>query len=157
LRQLGRHLTAYDLETFHHRGANYPDALVLDAALKAYLELVDCAPDEFSLASVDDSETQRRKRLRRRALRQAWLLRRRYEGHLVPDEPTSPGENLRILPLPYQRVPDEQIVNLAARRKRLFNCDSLDRHFGINAREVLHQSLLDLQHADELRELGMAI
>src|SRR5205807_1507834 len=28
--QLGRHLTAYDLITFHHRGANYPDALLLD-------------------------------------------------------------------------------------------------------------------------------
>ncbi len=37
LRQIGRHLTAYDLVTFHHRGANYPDALVLDAALKAFL------------------------------------------------------------------------------------------------------------------------
>src|SRR5262249_18788077 len=35
--QLSRHLTAYDLVTFHHRGANYPDALLLDAALKALL------------------------------------------------------------------------------------------------------------------------
>src|SRR5262249_49419341 len=33
--QQGRHLTAYDLITFHHRGANYPDALVIDAVLKA--------------------------------------------------------------------------------------------------------------------------
>src|SRR5262245_18408218 len=29
LRQLGRHLTAFDLVRFHHRGANYPDALLL--------------------------------------------------------------------------------------------------------------------------------
>src|SRR5206468_5012804 len=41
LRQLGRHLTAYDLVTFHHRGANYPDALLLDAALKNYLSLIE--------------------------------------------------------------------------------------------------------------------
>src|SRR5207244_12098624 len=39
LRQICRHLTAYDLITFHHRGANYPDALLLDSALKAYLSL----------------------------------------------------------------------------------------------------------------------
>src|SRR5262249_53367957 len=34
LRQLSRHLIAYDLVTFHHRGANYPDALLLDLVLK---------------------------------------------------------------------------------------------------------------------------
>ena len=34
LRQLSRHLTAYDLVTFHHRGANYPDALLLDDILR---------------------------------------------------------------------------------------------------------------------------
>ncbi|HEV3078713.1 MAG TPA: hypothetical protein VGY66_03000, partial [Gemmataceae bacterium] len=32
LRQTARHLTAYDLITFHHRGANYPDALLLQRA-----------------------------------------------------------------------------------------------------------------------------
>src|SRR5262249_20804518 len=33
LRYNVRHLTAYDLINFHHRGANYPDALFLDAVL----------------------------------------------------------------------------------------------------------------------------
>src|SRR5262249_13872935 len=73
LRQTGRHLTAYDLVTFHHRGANYPDALLLDAALKAYLAWVNVCPAAFTTADGA--------RLRRRALRQGWLLRRRYEGH----------------------------------------------------------------------------
>ena len=47
LRQIGRHLTAYDLVTFHHRGANYPDALVLDAVLKAYLARIEREPELF--------------------------------------------------------------------------------------------------------------
>src|SRR5207247_11438994 len=81
LRQLGRHLTAYDLVTFHHRGANYPDALLLDAALKNYLSLIERQPDLLMGAS-------RVNMLRRRALRQACLLRHVYEGHAVPDAPT---------------------------------------------------------------------
>src|SRR5262249_47723124 len=40
LRQNGRHLTAYDLITFHHRGANFPDALLLDATMKTYLSWI---------------------------------------------------------------------------------------------------------------------
>src|SRR4029077_11042057 len=87
LRQLGRHLTAYDLVTFHHRGANYPDALLLDLVVKEYLRLIELSPELFALEAGD------RGRLRRRALRQGWMLRRHYEGHLVPDAPTSPGEN----------------------------------------------------------------
>src|SRR5262249_25333828 len=69
LRRLGRHLTAYDLVTFHHRGANYPDALLLDLALKDYLSRLEARPDLFG----GDAG-----RPRRRALRQAWLLRRHY-------------------------------------------------------------------------------
>jgi hypothetical protein len=155
--QLGRHLSAYDLVTFHNRGANYPDALVLDALLKAYLGLIQREPDSFLSSPSNDEFTRRLKRLRRRGLRQGWLLRRCYEGHLVPDAPTSPGENLRVLPAPYARVPDEQIFNPALRTKRLYMDDPLDKHLGERAREVLLQSIADLQHPNELRELGMAI
>jgi hypothetical protein len=154
--QLGRHLTAYDLVTFHHRGANYPDALVLDELLKAYLRFIEREPGELLPAPSDDETTQRIKRLRRRGLRQAWLLRRRYEGHLVPDAPTSPGENLRVLPTPYSRVPEEQIFNPANRTKRLYLNDPLDRYLGSHAQGVLRQSIEDLRHPKELREVGMA-
>jgi hypothetical protein len=154
---LGRHLTAYDLVAFHHRGANYPDALVLDALLKAYLALIEREPGSFLSSPSEDEITQGLKRLRRRGLRQAWLLRRRYEGLLVPDAPTSPGENLRVLPAPHLRVPDEQILNPALRTKRLYMDDPLDKHCGKRARAALLQSLDDLRHPKELRELGMAI
>src|SRR5262249_54266241 len=69
LQQVVRHLTAYDLVTFHHRGANYPDALLLDAVLKDYLQRTEREPDDF-LAS-DRSGCRRR-----RALRMAYLQRR---------------------------------------------------------------------------------
>ena len=52
------------------------------------------------------------------ALRQAYLLRRRYEGHPVPDVPTSPGEHARVFPDRYPHVPEEQILQLASRRRR---------------------------------------
>ena len=97
LRQLARHLTAYDLVTFHHRGANYPDALLLDAVLADYLARLERTPELFSGEPG---------RLRRRALRQAWVVRRRYEGHPVPDIPTSPGEHVRVFPEGYPRVPE---------------------------------------------------
>src|SRR5262249_9788265 len=70
LRQLGRHLTAYDLVTFHHRGANYPDALLLDGVLKDYLARVEHRPGLFLGAPDDGERAHRAKRLRRRALRQ---------------------------------------------------------------------------------------
>src|SRR5262249_30245217 len=47
LRHLVRHLTSYDLRTFHNRGANYPDALALDTFLRAFISIVDRAPDAF--------------------------------------------------------------------------------------------------------------
>jgi hypothetical protein len=151
LRQLARHLTAYDLVTFHHRGANYPDALLLDAALKEYLRLIEAHGALF--VSND-----RAARLRRRALRLGWLQRRRYEEHPVPDAPTSPGENQRILPPPHCRVPEEQILNLGKRRKRLFHDDPLPAHAGPKAQAILqHYSRLDLQEPEELCELGMAL
>jgi hypothetical protein len=150
LRQLARHLTAYDLITFHHRGANYPDALLLDLVLKEYLRLIEARPELFT--SPDEHG-----RLRRRALRQGWLLRRHYEGRLVPDAPTSPGENTRVLPPPHRRVPDEQLLNVTRRTRRLYQDDPLPGHLGEQARRVLRQSLDDLHNPEELRELGMAV
>jgi hypothetical protein len=145
LRQNGRHLTAYDLVTFHHRGANYPDALLLDEVLKEYFSYIDRFPDLF----VD--------RLRRRGLRQAWLHRRAYEGHPVPDEPTSPGEQRRVMPPSHPRVSEEQIEQPAKRKRRLFANDPLTKYLTPNVEKVLRQSLVDFEHPDELRELGMAL
>src|SRR5262249_20030792 len=157
LRQLGRHLSAYDLVTFHHRGANYPDAWLLDAALRAYLNLIERAPLLFKPTVGDTAAQTDRKRLRRRALRQAWYFRRHYEGHLVPDAPTSPGDNRRIHPPPHLRVPDEQIIDSTKRTRQLFDNDPLPAHLGAAGNEVLRHSILDLQYPHELRELGMAL
>jgi hypothetical protein len=151
LRQLARHLTAYDLVTFHHRGANYPDALLLDGVLKEYMASAEGRPVLFLDAEGDDEGKRRRKRLRRRALRQGWLLRRRYEGHPVPDLPTSPGENARVLPPSHPRVPEEQVLQPGRRKRRLYDGDPLPEP------GMLRQCLADLQHPDELRELGTAL
>jgi hypothetical protein len=150
--QLGRHLTAYDLVTFHHRGANYPDALLLDTLLKSYLGLIERFP-ELLTGPGDDVRKQRR----RRALRQGWLLRRFYEGHLVPDAPTSPGENNRVLPGQYQRVPEEQILQPTKRRRVLYDGDPLPAHLGPNGLKLLRESVRDLQTPEELQELGLAV
>jgi hypothetical protein len=157
LRQLGRHLTAYDLIVFHHRGANYPDALLLDAVVKAYLGLIDRQPSLFCTVDGDTDQARFVKIRRRRALRQAWLLRRFYEGHPLPDAPTSPGENARVLPAPYVRVPEEQILHLDKRTKRLYAGDPLDQYLGEQARDILKLSIQDLQDPVELWELGMAL
>lgn len=157
LRQVVRHLTAYDLHVFHHQGANYPDALLLDAVLKAYLAWIERRPELFLPRAGDDVKAQTAKRVRRRALRQAWLLRRFYEGLAVPDAPTSPGENARILPPPHLRVPDEQIMNAHKRQKRLYDGDPLDNHLKEHGHEVLDLSVRDLEQPIELRELGMAV
>jgi hypothetical protein len=157
LRQVGRHLTGYDLVTFHHRGANYPDALLLDAVLKAYLARIDKHSELFHVAEADGAEVRRTKRLRRRALRQGWLLRRRHEGHPVPDLPTSPGENSRVLPPSHPRVPDEQITQPGRRTRRLYADDPLTAYLGASAAAVLKQSIADLEDPLELRELGTAL
>jgi hypothetical protein len=123
----------------------------------AYLKRAERRPDLFR-EGPDASDAERRTaRLRRRALRQAWLLRSRYEGHPVPDAPTSEGENNRILPAPHVRVPEEQIAQVHRRKKRLFANDPLEAHVGPAGHTVLRLSLMDLQHPDELRELGMAL
>jgi len=157
IRQIVRHLTAYDLVVFHHQGANYPDILLLDCALKTYLARIEHQPAHRLPADSDTEAAAAAKRRRRRALRQGWLLRRHYEGHPVPDAPTSPGENARILPPPHSRVPDEQIADPAKRTKRLFAGDPLDGYLRSNGRAIFRQSIRDLDHPEEFRELGMAL
>lgn len=149
LRRLGRHLTAFDLVTFHHRGANYPDALLLDAMLKAYLRLAEQHGELFTTGA--DAL------LRRRALRQGWLLRRRYEGHPVPAVPTSPGENQRVLPPEFPHLDDQDILDPTRRKQELFAGDPIEAHLPPAVQALLAASLEDLQQPAELRELGTAL
>jgi len=182
LRKIGRHLTAYDLVTFHHRGANYPDALLLDAVFSAFplhsgLNAEKLDDEEGDTESVrttkaqvrlhfgprlDDAEgdteaVRKTKRRWRRGLRQAWLIRRQYEGHLFPDLPTSPGENNRVLPPSHPRVPEEQIAQTGCRTRRLFEFGQWTSNPTKRALTTLRQSVTDLAHPDELRELGVGI
>lgn len=141
LRQLSRHLTAYDLITFHHRGANYPDALFLDLLLADFRSLVAESPDVIAPSA----------RLSRRGWRMGLLLCHEYRDHAVPDAPTSPGENARVLPEPFPRVPDDQIFAPSTRKRRLFT----DRATADAAQ--LRDLLRDLDDECELRELGTAL
>jgi hypothetical protein len=149
LRQLCRHLTAFDLQLFHNLGANYPDALFLDELLRAFIQI----GEEHAPLVLEESEIAE---LRRRALREAYLVRRHYEGHRVPDAPTSTGENARVLPAPMVRVPDEQIREASRRRRTLFADDPTDRLLGNTSRQAFARSLAELDLPEELLELGMA-
>jgi hypothetical protein len=157
LRQLSRHLTAYDLVTFHQRGANYPDILVIDEVLKRYMQLADAEPHWFEHVEGEPEDQDGRRRLRRRGLRQGYCLRRQHEGHLVTEVPTSPGENNRVLPPPHSRVSDEQILEPARRTKQLFSNEPLAPYRHEQGRALWEKSVLDLGYASELQELGMAI
>ncbi len=158
LRQLVRHLTAFDLVTFHNQGANYPDALALDTLLAAYLACIGRHPELFGDGEKRaDSRDARFHRLRRRALRQACLVRKQYEGYRVPDEPTSPGENLRVLPAAIAHVPDEQLSQPSRRRRELYSGRPLESLLDATATAVLRRSVDDLSHDAELRELGMSL
>ncbi len=145
LRHLVRHLTAYDLKTFHNRGANYPDALAIDLWLRELVGL------------LDRHEELRQDRLLRRALRQAWLIRKQLEGLPVPDHPTSPGENLRVLPPPFDRLPEEQLLRPEHRRLRLFADQPAEALLTPAMRQMLRDTLHDLDDEAELRELGLAV
>lgn len=148
LRNLCRHLTAFDLTLFHNFGANYPDALFLDSLLKAYSRLLSQRPQPGLAPSG---------RLLRRGLRQACLARRQYEGHRVPDAPTSMGENSRVLPAPLVRVPEEQILEAGKRKRLLFEHEPTDGLLSDTTRELLSASLAELDDPRELRELGLAL
>ncbi len=148
LRHVCRHLTAYDLVTFHHRGANYPDALLLEAVLQEYLKLAD---RHLELFTGNDKSARRR----RRALRQAWIIRRSYEGHLVPDSPTSSGENTRVLPASHPRIAEEQILQPTCRSRTLFADNELSVTCAIE--QLLSQSIQDLEDKEELKEMGAAL
>ncbi len=155
LRQLGRHLTSFDLIRFHHRGANYPDALLLDEVLARVIEIAEASPALFLAAHSDNVSDLSRKRLRRRGIRSAWLICRQYRGHLVPDAPTSPGENTRVLPEPFSPVPEEQILDPSTRTRKLF----LDRQFDDRqvVIDILRQSVADLAQDCERSELGLGL
>jgi hypothetical protein len=152
LRQIGRHLTAYDLITFHHGGANYPDALLLEALLPRYISNSKPAR-AYTLFTGNDQEG----RLRRRALRQAIVVYRKYLGHRVPDFPTSPGENARVLPLPHRRAPDEQLSQPNRRQKILFEDMDLAKLLGRFVRGLLALSLHDFDEPAERIELGIGL
>ncbi|MBI3823586.1 MAG: hypothetical protein HY289_13030 [Planctomycetes bacterium] len=163
--KLCRHLTAFDLVTFHHRGANYPDGLLLDTAIKRYMNHASFS-ELFLGAGL-------KARMRRRALRQGCMLRRHYEGLLVPDMPTSPGENARVAPASHPRVPDEQLTQANRRRRQLFTDEPLRElvaNLGENAirlatsfeirsrfRAAFEQSIRDLEHLDERVEMGLGL
>lgn len=156
LRHLVRHLTAFDLRTFHNRGANYPDALLLDTLLKTCLELIHRDIGPFAAATSDDAAATAAKRRRRRALRQAWIVRKLCEGLKVPRTPTSPGDLQRVLPSELAGAAEEEVFDPAKRRKTLFAGDPIERRLTPAVRAVLEQGMNDLNHALELRELGMA-
>lgn len=144
LLQISSHLAAYDLVTFHHRGANYPDALLLDDLLNELLRMATEHPDLVR-------GHQRQVRLRRRAILHGATIRTEYAHQLVPDQPTSTGENCRVLPAPFGRVPDEQIVSTNSRTRRLFEDEWRPD------RTLIGNCLLDLVREEELLSLGTAI
>lgn len=155
LRLLFRHLNAFDLVRFHHRGANYPDAILLDALLRETVQRAVLSP-EFLLPdpfdSVDDVE---RKRRRRFGLLAGWLLFDRYRGHLVPDRPTSTGENERIVRFAnVDPVPDEQLADPPVRTAKLFEHDWRP---SFNTGTVLQACAADLAEEATLRDLGLAL
>jgi hypothetical protein len=136
---LDRHLCAYDLVKFHHRGANYPDALLLDELWRELLAIAGTQPALFAEFG-----------LRRRAVRHALLLRLEYAGHLVPDWPTSIGENARIMPPPFHELSEEQIHAPTRRKRKLFKAELPANHWAWN-------TLDDLADPRELRQLGTAL
>ena len=149
--KLVRHLTAYDLVTFHHRGANYPDALLLDTALKRLLYVLKRKPELFSIEKDGWSGA-----AARQALLHAAVVRRMYEGHAVPEAPTSPGENTRVLPAPFRKVPEEQLVHPLRRPRKLFADEPLANLWTPRANEVFARALDDLAKFGMVVEFGMA-
>ena len=157
LRQICRHLTAFDLIRFHHLGANYPDALLIDEVLRRLCALIEHDPALVLAKSGDDPMVNHRKRLRRRGLRAGWLLAGQYRGYRVPDVPTTPGENARVWPIAIPRLDDEQILNPTLRTRRLFEGDWIGDLAGPNVRAAFRESVTDLIEFAEQCELGTAL
>jgi hypothetical protein len=148
LRHLVRHLTAYDLIRFHHQGANYPDALLLDEVLSAYIGLLRSTPELWQAGPAP---------VRRRALRQALLLRLQYQDLPVPLWPTSSGENARVLPPPFGRVAREQVAEPGKRSRRLFSDRPFEDVLALVPHPLQALAIADLAQPQELAELGMAV
>lgn len=142
LRLQWRHLNAYDLVTFHHRGVNYPDALLIEEVLAEVLRIADERPELFADVLV------------RRGLRLGWLLRMMYAGQPAPELPTSPGDNQRVLPAPFVRVPDEQLLRVQQRPRKLFAQALI---MSANTKMLVQQCISELANPAELRELGTAL
>jgi hypothetical protein len=157
LRKLTRHLTAYDLKTFHHRGANYPDALLLDAVLRDYLKAVEAHPELFISVPSDPKSIETQKRRRRQVLRLDWLVRNWYQDLPVPEIPTSPGENMWVLPSTHPRMPDEMILEPGKRTKRLYENEKINLDKYPKAADLIAHSNADLIDPEELEEMGLAV
>jgi hypothetical protein len=139
LLNLSRHLNAYDLMRFHNQGANYPDALFLDALLKLHLEMVGRGDDPRDL----------------RALRAACVWRKKLEGLPVPDRPTSPGDLQRVWPPNMNYVPEEQLKP-EGRTHRLFVDQPLECLLDDTTLDALHRSFYEDEPQLLLLELGRA-
>ena len=132
VRQLGRHLTAFDLRRFHNQGANYPDALLMDGFVKLLLPHASDPATAITLLSAS-------------------RIRRELEGLPVPDEPTSPGDLLRFRPGAMTGHLEKQIVDLATRQRRLFVDEPLAPLLPAWLLEQWRQQRLDV------KELGLAL
>lgn len=166
LLQLARHLTAFDLRTFHNYGADYPDLLLLDALLKWMTTWLDRQPQHFLESAEPDSSELAEEVAARRRRRTAWLLaallRKEHQGLPVTPIPTSPGENQRVLPEVPQTatvatVDEAEIMEPRLRRKRLFSDDPLEDGWSPAARELLADAAKDLLDPAALQTLGEAL
>ena len=157
LRHVSRHLTAYDLVQFHHQGANYPDALLLDAVLHEYLLHLERRPDLFA-ASDEDREPLRSGESADVGVLcvKAGCCGGATKAMRCPMRRLRPARTIAF----YRRairVPEEQIAQPARCWRRLFADHSLRDHLKGHVAELLRQSLRDLEHFEEWREMGLGV
>jgi len=149
VRQLCRHLNAYDLRRFHSYGANYPDAILIDGLLVLLVEWGIAHPELLDGSAPAPIA-------RRQALLHAWLTRGGYEGLPVPEHPTTQGENLRMIP-GRARLDEGQIVDPERRDKRLFQGERTADEIAAPLRDRLSDAVADLRDPTLVREFGMAL
>ena len=87
-------------------------------------------------------------------MRQALLIRLKYQDLAVPPLPTSPGENARVLPHPFYRIADEQIAEPGKRSRRLFSDRPFEDLIARVPRPLLVSAIEDLALPAELAEMG---